>query len=98
MLIITYILNIIDYLFTLYWVRKFGIEIEGNPIGRWMFSHNIAWLFKIVIVGGIFAVLGVFIHRHPKSAYLAYIPLIVYALVVIYHIIILFITKGGVLK
>jgi hypothetical protein len=42
--IISYLLNIIDYLFTAYWVHKFGIEIEieANPIGRWMFENNLS--------------------------------------------------------
>jgi hypothetical protein len=86
MLILTYLLNIIDYLFTLYWVRKFGIEIEGNPIGRWMFSHNIAWLFKIVLNGVLLGAVGWYIHRHPEDGYLAWICLIVYGLLCLYHI------------
>lgn len=85
-IIIAYILNIIDYLFTAHWVRKYGIKIEANPIGRWMFENNVAWVFKIFIVGGLFALLGYFIFKHPKTAWIAYIPLGVYALLVIYHI------------
>lgn len=89
-LIIAYLLNIIDYLFTAHWVNMFGIDIEANPIGRWMFNHNVAWVFKILIVGGLFAVLGYFIKRYPKTAWTAFIPLVVYGLIVIYHIIIYF--------
>ena len=85
-IILTYILNLIDYLFTLYWVRKFGIETELNPIGRWMFEQNVAWLFKIVIIGGLLGAVGWHIHRHPEDAYLAWIPLIWYGAVVAYHI------------
>lgn len=88
-LIIAYILNIIDYIFTARWVRKFGAEIEANPIGRWMFGHNVAWGFKILIAGGLFALLGCFIKRRPKAVIIAYILLTVYALIVIYHIVIL---------
>jgi hypothetical protein len=89
-LIISYILNIIDYIFTTHWVRKFGIEIEANPFGRWMYSHNVAWVFKIFIVGGLLAVLGYFIKRYPNIAWIAYIPLVVYGLIAVYHIIIYF--------
>lgn len=85
---IAYLLNIIDYLFTAYWVHKFGIEIEANPIGRWMFENNVAWVYKIFIVGGLFALLGYFIKRAPKAAWVAYIPLVVYGLIVVYHIVI----------
>jgi hypothetical protein len=88
-LITAYLLNIIDYIFTAYWVYKFGLEIEANPIGRWMFENSVAWVYKIFIVGGAFAVLGYFIKREPKYAWVAFIPLVVYALIVIYHIVIL---------
>lgn len=89
-LLIAYILNIIDYLFTAHWVNKFGIDIEINPIGRWMFNHNVAWVFKILIVGGLFAVLGYFINRFPKYAWTAFIPLVVYGGLTLYHIFIYF--------
>lgn len=86
-LLITYILNIIDYLFTLYWVRTYGIEIEANPFGRWLFENNIAWVVKIFAVGGVLALLGYIFKRYPKLAPVAYIPLTAYAAVVVYHII-----------
>lgn len=88
-LITAYILNIIDYIFTAHWVRKFGVEIEANPIGRWMFSHDVAWVFKIFVVGVFFAVLGYFIKRNSKTVWVAHILLAVYALIVLYHIFIL---------
>lgn len=87
-LITAYALNIIDYIFTAYWVHKFGIEIEANPIGRWMFENNVAWVYKIFIVGGLFALIGYFIHREPKAAWTAFIPLVAYAAIVVYHIVI----------
>lgn len=89
-LITAYALNIIDYIFTAYWVHKFGIEIEANPIGRWMFENNITWVVKIFIVGGAFAVLGYFIKREQKAVILVKILLIVYGGIVVYHLIILF--------
>lgn len=81
-LIIAYILNIIDYIFTAHWVRKYGIEIEANPIGRWMFEKKIAWLFKIIIVGALLALIA----RYATAAWIAYIPLAVYSIIVLYHI------------
>ena len=92
-LIIAYLLNIIDYIFTAHWVRSYGIEVETNPFGRWLFENNVAWAFKILIVGGLFAVLGYFIKRYPKTAKIAYIPLVVYGLIVLYHFTILFHVK-----
>ena len=48
-LIITYILNVIDYLETLYLIRHFGTEVEGNPIMRYMFENNLAIQAKLII-------------------------------------------------
>ena len=87
-LFISYLLNIIDYLFTSHWVNLYGIDVEVNPLGRWMFENNVAWVVKILIVGGLFAVIGYFIRKHPKAAWIAFIPLVVYGLIVLYHIII----------
>lgn len=85
-LLITYLLNLFDLAMTSLWVKLYGIDIEGNPIGRWMLTHNIAWAVKIFAVGGLLAVLGVCIRKHPKYAPVAYIPLVAYGVLAIYHI------------
>ena len=43
---------------------------------------------KIIIIGGLFAILGCFIKKCPKVAWVSYILLAVYALIVVYHIVI----------
>ena len=65
-LFIAYLLNIIDYLFTSHWVNLYGIAIEGNPLGRWMFENNVAGVFKFFIVGALFAILGWLSIGNPK--------------------------------
>ena len=87
-LLLAYQLNIIDYLFTRHWVNLYGIDIEGNPLGRWMYENDLAGIVKIFIVGGLLALLGVCIRLQPKAKWVAYIPLVVYSLIVIYHSII----------
>jgi hypothetical protein len=67
-------------------VINFGIGIEANPLGRWMFENNVAWVFKFFIVGGLLALLGYCIAKKPNASFVAYIPLIVYGLIVVYHI------------
>lgn len=89
-LITAYLLNIIDYAFTTHWVHKFGIEIEANPFGRWMFENNVAWVYKIIIVGGLFALLGCFYERSREARIAAYILCGAYAIIVAYNIFILF--------
>lgn len=86
-----YLLNIIDYIFTAYWVHKFGIEMENSPFGRWLFENDIVWLYKIIIIGALFALMGFFIKKGCKSAIIsAKILLIVYGGIVVYHLIIIF--------
>lgn len=51
LLIVTYILNIIDLLFTNYWVKLYGIGIELNPIGVWLYNIGITQFAKTIFVG-----------------------------------------------
>ena len=92
-LLIAYILNIIDYLFTRHWVNLYGIEIEGNPFGRWLFENNLAGVVKFFGVGVLLAVMGICIRLKPKLAPIAYIPIVVYGLIVLYHLVIYFYIK-----
>lgn len=92
-LIITYLLNLFDLAMTSLWVHLYGISIEANPIGQWMFNHNVAWMVKIFAVGGLLAVLGYLLKRYPKHAWTAYIPLTAYTVLAVYHIAIFFCTK-----
>lgn len=85
-LIITYLLNLFDLAMTSLWVDLYGISIEANPIGRWLFTNNMAWAVKIFAVGGLLAVMGICIRKCPKAAWTAFIPLVVYGFVVMYHI------------
>lgn len=91
-LLIAYLLNIIDYLFTRHWVNLYGLSAEGNPFGRWLFENNLVGVVKFFGVGGLLAVMGVCIHLKPRLKWTAYIPLVVYGLIVIYHLVIFFIT------
>lgn len=90
LLTFAYILNVIDYIFTAFWVQKFGIEIETNPIGRWMFENDLAGAFKILFVGALFALLGICILLKPKYAWVSIIPCVAYGAIVIYHLVIFF--------
>lgn len=87
-IIVTYILNIFDLCMTLYYTEKFGLDIEGNPIGRWILSdpRRIA-LFKVTLVAILLFVLWV--ARERKTAIVgSWIVLGVYIALAVYHIII----------
>ena len=88
-LIITYIFNLIDLIATMYLVSLFGLSVEGNPIGRWLIRTNLVYPFKIAVVGGLSLAIGLLSKRNKKYAStLTWITLVIYTLVVLYHIII----------
>ena len=95
-LLLTYIFNIIDYLFTTYWIHQYGIDIEGNPIGRWLYQNNLAAPVKIFGVGAMLIILYMAIsHQNKRSEksfrwwdYASWIMTAIYAAIVIYHIVI----------
>ena len=83
-LIVIYILNIIDLIATMLLVKRFGLEIEGNPIGKWLIETNLVWFVKIVIVGVV--LLGLYKLQENKIAHTAStVILVVYSILVIYH-------------
>ena len=85
-LIIAYLLNIIDYLFTSHWVNLYGLSVEGNPFGKWLFEYNVAGVFKIGVAGVLFAILAQILNENPQYNFVGYILLTVYALIDIYHL------------
>ena len=83
-LIVIYMLNIIDLIATMLLVKRFGLEIEGNPIGKWLIETNLVLFVKIVIVGT--ALLGLYKLQEIKIAHTAStVILVVYSILVIYH-------------
>lgn len=92
-LLITYLLNLFDLAMTYYWYNLYGLSIEGNPIGRWMLQSNTVWVVKIFAVGGLLAVIGICIRKRQKLAWVAYIPLVVYSVLAVYHIWLVIITR-----
>ena len=83
-LIVIYTLNIIDLIATMLLVKRFGLEIEGNPIGKWLIETNLVWFVKIFIVGA--ALLGLYKLQEIKIAHTAStVILVVYSILVIYH-------------
>ena len=87
MILIAYLLNLIDYLFTIYYIDLYGVEIEANPIMRWCFEHDIAWAVKIFIVGGLFGLVGYLVKRYHKCRWAGILLCGVYALLAGYHMI-----------
>lgn len=87
-LLITYILNLVDLVFTTIWVKKYGIEIEANPIGRWLYEKNAAVFVKVGVVGAILFRLYKLLQLYPKWEWTSWVLLAVYSALVLYHIVI----------
>ena len=88
-LIITYICSLVDLILTLRLVNKYGVDIEGNPIGRWLLEKPIrATIFKVVIVGIACAVLFIF-KDSIASIIASWVCLVAYVALTIYHIVII---------
>lgn len=82
---VTYVLNIIDYAFTVYWINAYGMGIEANPLGRWMFENNLTAFIKIFVVGALFVLLAYLTKKSPKAIKAGRLLFGVYSVIVIYH-------------
>ena len=85
-LIIAYLLNLFDLVMTSHWVNKFGIEIEANPIGRWLYQNHLAVPFKAFGFGALLIALYFGIKSNPKWGWTSWVVLAVYSILAIYHI------------
>lgn len=88
LLFVSYLFNVIDYFFTSKWVKIYGIEIEANPIGRWMFSNNSAFIIKIFVVGALFILLWFLLKKSRRARKIKYLIFAVYSFVTVYHLLI----------
>lgn len=86
MYLATYILSLLDLVFTLYFKYRFGNDIEGNPIGKLIIQNTfIAVLVKVALVG--IAILLLYWLRNCQLAVIGIkIALCVYATLVAYHL------------
>jgi TRAP-type uncharacterized transport system fused permease subunit len=85
-LIITYLLNLFDLICTMHLVKRFGIEIEANPIGRWMIQNGSIYAVKIGVIGVALFVLYRCLMKWQKWKWTSWLVLAVYAILAIYHI------------
>lgn len=88
LLFISYLFNVIDYLFTSKWVKLYGIDIEANPIGRWMFSNNLAFTIKIFVIGALFILLWFLLKKSKNASKIKYLIFGVYSITTLYHLLI----------
>lgn len=94
MLILTifaYLLCVFDYACTRHWVKQFGVEVETNPIGRWLFQvGNGALAFFVKVVLSLFVLIFLYQFREVTLGKVGIWSIfLVYLAVAVYHIIII---------
>lgn len=87
-LIIAYLLNLFDLICTNYWISLYGLSVEANPIGRWLYQNHLAAPVKVFGVGGLLIVLYHALKKHPQWNWTSWLLLAVYSIIAIYHIVI----------
>ena len=85
-LILIYILNIIDYIETVYAVNNVGFIQEFNPVMQYLLEHNIAWVFKLLFIPIVLAVTHWAVKQLPKAIIVVRICAVWYALVVLHNL------------
>ena len=84
-----YILNIIDYVQTMYAVGIFGIEFELNPVGRFLIENDLVFAAKMILVPALLIIMGYLLMKLKCVTWLVYIPFVAYLVVVIRNFIII---------
>lgn len=85
-LIITYILNVIDYLETLYLIQHYGIAVEGNPIMRFLVENNCVFVPKLIIPAILLLICGIFAIKDRRALSPIYLAASVYAFIVVHNL------------
>ena len=85
-LIITYILNVIDYLETIYLIQHYGIAVEGNPIMRFLFEHPYGWVAKLIVPAVLLIGYGIIAYKDRRMLRPIYVAAAVYGFIVIHNL------------
>ena len=91
--IVTCILNALDALFTVYLVNKYDIDIELNPVGKWLIPSKYGLLIKIIVVSLLVVLLYTLKTKYPLARYALLFLLIMFSLLTVYHLIIFIIQE-----
>ena len=85
MLVILYILNVIDYMQTIYAIDNFGLAAEVNPFMRMLLENNCAWVLKLVIIPLLIIGASWAIKKLSGGMWLVWLITIFYLLLVIHN-------------
>ena len=85
-LILTYILNVIDYFETLYLIQFYGTEVEGNPIMRFIFENQYGWVAKLIVPAVLLIGYGFLVKKDRTLLRPIYVATSVYLFLVIHNL------------
>ena len=91
--VVTCILNALDAIFTVYLVNKYDINIELNPIGKWLITSNFGIIIKIFVTSLFVMLLNALKSKYPLARYALMLLLIVFSILTVYHLIIFIIQE-----
>lgn len=83
--ILTIIFIWLDVIFTSIFIKKFGIEIEANIVGRFLFQHPI--LLILVKILSSLVVVWIYEQDTTYAKVCLWIIFLVYTILIIYHIV-----------
>ena len=91
--VVTCILNALDAIFTVYLVNKYDIDIELNPVGKWLITSNFGIIIKIFVTSLLGMLLNALKSKYPLARYALMLLLIVFSILTVYHLIIFIIQE-----
>lgn len=93
-LILAYLCGLGDFVFTNYWITKYGNDSKTNPIGWWINTNRCGRITKILFAALAMIVIGIMVQTYAALAILPYIILTIYSSIIIFHLLVL-IYLGG---
>lgn len=85
-IIAIWFLNLFDYIMSLYYIGKYGLAFELNPIMRWLFAHQPLDFFVKIGAVTLCCVALYCIREHKVAKICAWIIIALYTAVAIMHI------------
>lgn len=82
LLVSVYILNVIDYVQTMYAIQEVGLAVELNPIMQFLYQNNFVWPVKLVMPVVLLVIWGFIIKADKRLIWSVYILFAVYLFVV----------------
>jgi hypothetical protein len=88
-LIMTSILNFIDYQQTIYSVQIFGLGAEANPIAAFLLETDLWCISKLLLVPILLIAMGRIVYLERKLKWVVYVLFVLYSIVVVNNFVML---------